>query len=111
VHYFFDHSPAIEKSLDIVDSFFQVSSVMSLETSNNFIHMMDFKSSPNAPAIGAVISGNTAFTSLSYHESGKTLFAASEGDSRLQVVDCINGQMAQQPLRCEREGISLVEAT
>jgi hypothetical protein len=63
------------------------------------------------PAIGAVISGRSETTSMSYHENGKRLFVATEADNKMQVIDCINGKAEHAPLRCEREQIHVVEAT
>ena len=71
---------------------------------------MDF-SQQNIPAIGAVIPGNVPVSSLSYHREGKRLFVASNGDSRLQVVDSLNGRVAQVPLKAEKEEIDVIEAT
>lgn len=72
---------------------------------------MDFTSSPDLPAIGAVIPGRAPGVSMSYHEEGNYLFVASEADSRLTIVNCLTGKAEQQALKCERERIHLVKAT
>ena len=81
--------------------------------------IMDF-SSPGVPGIGAVISAGASaagqqmgspISSMSYHEGGTKLYAASAGDSKLQVIDCLNGKSERAPLRAEREQINIVEAT
>ena len=71
---------------------------------------MDF-SQPGTPAMGAVIAAKSPATSMSFHEGGKRLFVDSEGDSKLQVIDCINGKAEQAALRFERDHIHVVEAT
>ena len=71
---------------------------------------MDF-STPGLPGVGAVIPGRNEVTCMAYHESGKRLYAASSGDNRLQVIDCLNGKGDQPALRCEREQIHTLEAT
>jgi hypothetical protein len=71
---------------------------------------MDF-SVPGTPAIGAVIPGKSTACSMSYHGNGQRLFVASDGDSRLQIIDCQSGKAEQVPLKCEREKIHLVQAT
>jgi len=50
-------------------------------------------------------------TSIAYHEDGIHLFVASEEDSRLRLVDCQKGTSEPPPLKFERDGIRLVEAT
>jgi hypothetical protein len=71
---------------------------------------MDF-SVAGSPATGAIIPGKSTASSMSYHGNGQRLFVASEGDSRLQIIDCQNGKIEQVPLKCEREKIHLVQAT
>jgi hypothetical protein len=71
---------------------------------------MDF-SQQSFPGVAAVFPGKAPATSMSYHDGGKLLFVASEGDSRLQIIDCFNGKEDQVPLRIEREQIHVVEAT
>jgi hypothetical protein len=71
---------------------------------------MDF-SQPGIPSIAAVIPGKVAATCMTFHEDGKRLYVASEGDARLQVVNCVEGKAHQMPLRIEREQIHVVEAT
>lgn len=71
---------------------------------------MDFTQT-NVPAIGAVISGKAPVSSVSYHRDGKRLFVSSSSDSRLQVIDCLQGQAAQVPLRAENEELNIIEAT
>jgi WD40 repeat protein len=61
--------------------------------------------------VGAVIPGKAQISSACFHEDGRFLFAASSDDSRLQIIDCQAGKQISSPLRFEREGISLVEAT
>jgi COMPASS component SWD2 len=71
---------------------------------------MDF-TKPDSPNIGIVIPGRSPVTSSSYHESGKRLFIASPGDSKLHVIDCLSGKPVHPSLKCEQEGIRLVEAS
>ena len=75
---------------------------------------MDFSSEPG-PKMGCVVRGRTAATSLSYHESGKHLFVASEKDSVLRIIDCENGGSPKDGrppmLKLQREGIRTVRAT
>jgi hypothetical protein len=71
---------------------------------------MDFSQS-GIPRIAAVIPGKAPATCMAFHEDGKRLFVASEGDARLQVVNCFEGKSDQMPLRIEREQIHAVEAT
>lgn len=70
---------------------------------------MDFTNAP--PKMGAVIRGQAPVTSLSFHEDGVHLFAASEADSKLRLVDCHKGTSDEPAIRCEREGVKLVSAT
>eukprot|EP00571_Detonula_confervacea_P002975 CAMPEP_0172313032 /NCGR_PEP_ID=MMETSP1058-20130122/19177_1 /TAXON_ID=83371 /ORGANISM="Detonula confervacea, Strain CCMP 353" /LENGTH=343 /DNA_ID=CAMNT_0013026617 /DNA_START=60 /DNA_END=1088 /DNA_ORIENTATION=- len=74
---------------------------------------MDFSSEPG-PKMGCVIRGRAPATSLSYHESGSHLFVASEKDSVLRIVDCLNGGApTDRPpmLKLQREGIRTVQST
>ncbi|KAL7542257.1 hypothetical protein ACHAXR_011619 [Thalassiosira sp. AJA248-18] len=74
---------------------------------------MDFSSEPG-PKMGCVIRGRAPVTSLSYHESGSHLFVASEKDSVLRIVDCLNGGAPtdRSPMiKLQREGIRTVEST
>lgn len=71
---------------------------------------MDF-SPAGQPQIGAVIRGKHRATCMSFHESGEKLFVASEADSRLRVIDTLKGTSEQPAFKCEREGVSIVEAT
>ena len=71
---------------------------------------MDF-TRPGLPAIGAVFSSKTEATCLAYHESGKRLYVASSLDSRLQVIDCLEGKTDSPSLRCDREKIDIFEPT
>jgi hypothetical protein len=71
---------------------------------------MDF-ATPGVPGIAAVIPGKSPVSSLKFHEDGKVLYAASEGDARLQVIDCLTGKADNVPLRVDREQIHEVEAT
>jgi hypothetical protein len=68
-------------------------------------------STPELPSIGTVIPGRNEATCLAYHESGKRLYVASAFDSRLQVIDCLDGKADQPALRCEREKIHILEPT
>lgn len=61
--------------------------------------------------MAAVIRGKEPATCISFHESGKRLFVASEGDSRLRLIDCEKGTSDTPAIRFEREGIRLVEST
>ena len=74
---------------------------------------MDFNSEPG-PKMGCVTRGYAPVTSLSYHESGSHLFVASEEDSTLRIVDCINGGVPADrspTIKLQREGIRTVKAT
>mmetsp|Transcript_51295 Transcript_51295/g.109173 ORF Transcript_51295/g.109173 Transcript_51295/m.109173 type:complete len:349 (-) Transcript_51295:182-1228(-) len=74
---------------------------------------MDFSSEPG-PKMGCVIRGRAPATSLSYHESGSHLFVASEKDSVLRIIDCLNGGApTDRPpmIKLQREGIRTVRAT
>ncbi|GKY97272.1 hypothetical protein MPSEU_000685600 [Mayamaea pseudoterrestris] len=66
---------------------------------------------PGVPAIAAVIPGKSPTTCIRYHEEGKTLYVASEGDAQLQVVNCLSGKEENLALRVDREQIHEVEAT
>lgn len=64
--------------------------------------------------MGCSIRGRAPATSISYHESGSHLFVASEKDSVLRIVDCINGGApTDRPpmIKLQREGIRTVKAT
>ena len=69
---------------------------------------MDFT---QGPRIGASFAHQSAVSSLSFHDDGNLLFAATEGDSKLHVINAITGKSDQPPFRCEREGISTVTNT
>lgn len=74
---------------------------------------MDLSSEPG-PKMGAVVRGRAPASSLSYHESGSHLFVASEADSVLRIIDCINGGTPSdkpEMLKLQREGIRTVKAT
>jgi COMPASS component SWD2 len=71
---------------------------------------MDF-TKPDIPNIGAILPGRSPITSSSYHESGQRLFVASSEDSKLHIIDCSNGKPIQPSLKCELEGVRIVEAT
>jgi hypothetical protein len=75
------------------------------------VHKMNFATPGSLPAIGAVVSGKAEATCLAYHESGKRLYVSSSLDSRLQVIDCLEGKADQPALRCEREKIDIFEPT
>lgn len=72
---------------------------------------MDFTSSPDLPATGAVINGRAPGTSMSYHEDGQHLYVASEADSRLSIINCMTGKSENAAIKCELERIHLVSAT
>jgi hypothetical protein len=69
---------------------------------------MDFTS---GPAMGAAIPHKTSGTSLSYHEDGVHLFAATEADSRMYLINSQTGKCDQPAIKCEREGIHTVAST
>ena len=71
---------------------------------------MDFSQS-GIPSIAAVIPGKVPATCMAFHEEGKRLYVASEGDARLTVVNCVEGKADQMSLRIEREQIRVIEAT
>ena len=74
---------------------------------------MDFSSEPG-PKMGCVVKGRAPVTSLSYHESGSHLFVASEKDSVLRIVDCVNGGPAKDRpsmIKIQSQGIRTVRAT
>jgi len=74
---------------------------------------MDFSTEPG-PKMGCVTRGRSPATSLSYHESGSHLFVASEKDSVLRIVDCLNGgSPSDRPpmIKLQRQGIRNVRAT
>ena len=60
--------------------------------------------------MAACIRGRAKSSSLCYHESGSHLYVASEDDSVLRVVDCLNGG-APHMIKLQREGIRIVKAT
>lgn len=73
------------------------------------------------PKMGCVVRGRAPVTSLSYHSSGSYLFVASEKDSVLRVVDCLNGNTSNnnigggeynnKMIRLQNQGIRLVKST
>jgi WD40 repeat protein len=69
---------------------------------------MDFTT---GPSIGAAIPHKSPVTSLSYHGDGVHLFAASEADSRLYLINSQTGKCDQAGIKCEREGIRVVSST
>ena len=74
---------------------------------------MDFSSEPSAK-MGFVNRGKAPATSMAYHESGSYLFIASEKDSSLQIIDCVNGcQPTDRPslLKMSTKGIRIVQST
>lgn len=71
---------------------------------------LDFTNAP--PKMGAVIRGKSAPVScLSFHEDGVHLFAASEGDCKLRLIDCHKGTSEKPAIRLETDGVRVVEAT
>lgn len=74
---------------------------------------MDFSSEPG-PKMGFVNRGRAPATSMSYHESGSHLFVASEKDSSLRIIDCLNGCLpADRPslIKLQTNGIHTVQST
>ena len=74
---------------------------------------MDFSSEPG-PKIGCVTRGRVPASSVSYHETGSHLYIASEADSVLRIVDCMNGGAPNDRpamIKLQREGIKSVKAT
>jgi hypothetical protein len=69
---------------------------------------MDFA---NGPKLGAAIPHKAPVTSLSYHENGVHLFAATKDDSKLYLINAQDGKCDRPAFKCEREGISLVSST
>ena len=72
------------------------------------------------PKMGCVVRGRAPATSLSYHSSGSHLFVASEKDSVLRVVDCLNGNTNSivigggeynKMIRLQDQGIRIVKST
>ncbi|CAB9500501.1 WD repeat-containing protein 82 [Seminavis robusta] len=75
---------------------------------------MDFTSTPDRPAVAAVVSGSAPIVSMSYQEDGSRLFVASESDNTLRVIDCLTGKPSEAvavPLRCDRERLHFVTTT
>ena len=68
-------------------------------------------STPGVPGIGAVVPGKSPASSIKFHEEGKVLYVASEGDARLQIIDCLTGKADSPALHVDREQIHEVEAT
>ena len=67
---------------------------------------MDFS---QGPALGGVIPHRCPVTSLSYHEDGIHLFAATEQDSKVYMINGQTGQSQNQSapyMKNERDGIS-----
>jgi hypothetical protein len=69
---------------------------------------MDFS---QGPALGAAIAHRAPVTSLSYHSDGVHLFAATEADSKLYMINTQTGKAEHPGFKIEREGISLVSST
>jgi hypothetical protein len=72
------------------------------------IFTMDFSAGPQ---LGAAIPHKSAVTLFSYHGDGVHLFAATEADSKLYLINTQTGKCDQPAFKCEREGISKVSAT
>jgi hypothetical protein len=62
------------------------------------------------PQVGSVVPGKGRVTAASFHEDGQYLFCAADS-TKLSVIDCLSGKSTSPPLKFEREGISLVQAT
>lgn len=77
-------------------------------TNTYYLVEMDFS---KGPQIAAAIPHKSNVTSLSYHGSGSHVFAATESDSKLYVINAQTGKMEVPAFRCEREGISRISST
>jgi len=71
---------------------------------------MDFTRS-GIPKIGSVIRGKSPASCISYHEDGVFLYVVSEEESRMRIVDCQRGVSDTSPIKFEKDGVRLVEAT
>ena len=69
---------------------------------------MDFL---QGPKIGAAIPHQSAVKSLSFHEDGRHLFAATPGDKKLYLIDAQHGKCDKPGFRCEQVGLSSVSST
>ena len=69
---------------------------------------MDFA---QGPQIGAVVPHKSPITSLSYHGDGVHLFAASEADSKVYLINAHTGKCDRPAFKCEREGVSTISST
>jgi len=69
---------------------------------------MDFV---QGPKLGATIPHQSSVTSLSFHEDGKHLFAATSGDSKLYMINSHDGKCDTPALKCEQAGLSSVSST
>jgi WD40 repeat protein len=63
------------------------------------------------PSIAATIPTSSVVTSLSYHEDGVHLFAATEADSKLYLINSVDGKCKLPAYKCERDGIAIVSKT
>jgi len=73
---------------------------------------MDFSLPNNKPGLGSSISHNGhKVSSMSYHNDGQHLFVATEGDSKITIVDAIQTGKSKGTFSCTREGVSVVAAT
>lgn len=70
---------------------------------------LDFTNSP--PKMGAVIRGKAPVSCLSFHGDGVHLFAASDEDCKLRLIDCHKGTSEKTPIGMETDGVRVVEAT
>ena len=64
--------------------------------------------------MGFVCRGRAPVTSISYHESGSHLFVASEKESSLRIIDCLNGCMPNDRpslIKLSAKGIHIIQST
>lgn len=103
-----DHNGGIDWTcLTYAPEFFVVYTVR-LIVSKHPSYKMDFL---QGPKIGAAIPHRSAVTSLSYHENGGHLFAATSADSKLYLINAQDGKCDRPAFKCEKEGISSVSST
>lgn len=74
---------------------------------------MEFSSEPG-PKMGFVSRGRAPASSMSYHESGSHVFVASEKDSSLRIIDCLNGCLPTDRssfIKLQTKGIHALHST